>query len=68
MATPSTPTTAVSEVLSNVALVNATITAAGGVEQVKQVAEAVRACGGPDQFAQYLDLVAGIRPAGQPAN
>ncbi len=67
MVTASTPTTAVSEVLSNVALVNATITAAGGVEQAKQVAEAVRACGGPDAFFQYLDLVAGIRPDGSAA-
>ena len=65
----STPTAAVgvSEVLSNVALVNATITAASGVEQVKQVAEAVRACGGPDTFLQYLELVGSIRPDGPAA-
>jgi hypothetical protein len=31
------------------------------VDAARQVAEAVPACGGPDAFAQYLDLVAGIR-------
>jgi hypothetical protein len=55
------PPPAVADVFSNVALVNAAVTAAGGVEQARKVAEAVRACGGPEQFAQYLDLVAGIR-------
>jgi hypothetical protein len=59
-----TPPTGVAGVLSNVALVNAAVTASGGVEQARQVAEAVRACGGPEQFAQYLDLVAGIRTVG----
>jgi hypothetical protein len=49
------------QVLSNVAQVNAAVAAAGGVDAARQVAEAVRACGGPDAFAQYLDLVAGIR-------
>ncbi|MBN9517839.1 hypothetical protein J0H58_04845 [bacterium] len=53
--------TGLANVLSNVALVNAAVAASGGVEQARQVAEAVRACGGADQFAQYLDLVAGIR-------
>jgi hypothetical protein len=50
-----------SQVLSNVAEVNAAVAAAGGVDAARQVAEAVRACGGPDAFSQYLDLVAGIR-------
>jgi hypothetical protein len=54
----------VSAVLSNVALVNTVVAATGGVEQARQVAEAVRACGGADAFAQYLDLVAGIRTGG----
>jgi hypothetical protein len=54
----------VSAVLSNVALVNGVVAACGGVEQARQVAEAVRACGGADLFAQYLDLVSGIRTAG----
>jgi hypothetical protein len=53
----------VSAVLSNVALVNGAVAASGGVDQARQVAEAVRACGGPEVFAQYLDLVAGIRTA-----
>jgi hypothetical protein len=53
----------VSAVLSNVALVNGAVAASGGIEQARQVAEAVRACGGPASFAQYLDLVAGIRTA-----
>lgn len=55
------PPVGVSDVLSNVALVNAAVAAAGGVEQARKVADAVKACGGPDAFAQYLDLVAGIR-------
>ncbi|QDU20559.1 hypothetical protein [Urbifossiella limnaea] len=54
---------AVTTVLSNVALVNGAVAASGGVEQARKVAEAVRACGGPEAFAQYLDLVAGIRTA-----
>ncbi len=49
------------QVLSNVAQVNAAVAAAGGVDAARQVAEAVRACGGPEAFSQYLDLVAGIR-------
>jgi hypothetical protein len=57
------PSPSVAGVLSNVALVNAAVAGSGGVEKARQVAEAVRACGGPDQFAQYLDLVAGIRTA-----
>lgn len=62
---PPTPAAApapeLSGVLSNVALVNAAVAASGGVEQARQVADAVRACGGPEAFVQYLDLVAGIR-------
>ncbi len=58
---PPEPATGLADVLSNVALVNAAVAAAGGVVQARQVAEAVRACGGADQFAQCLDLVAGIR-------
>jgi hypothetical protein len=54
----------VTDVLSNVALVNAAVAASGGVDAARQVAEAVRACGGADGFAQYLDLVAGIRTGG----
>ncbi|MFO0798303.1 MAG: hypothetical protein U0804_12570 [Gemmataceae bacterium] len=59
--TPAADTPGVAQVLSNVAQVHAAVLASGGVEQAKQVAEAVRACGGPEAFAQYLDLVAGIR-------
>jgi hypothetical protein len=60
--TPAAPAPAgLTHVLSNVALVNAAVAASGGVERAKQVAEAVRACGGSDAFTQYLDLVAGIR-------
>jgi hypothetical protein len=60
---PPAPSVGVSGVLSNVALVNAAVAGSGGVEKARQVAEAVRACGGPEAFAQYLDLVAGIRTA-----
>ncbi len=58
------PSVGLAGVLSNVALVNAAVAAAGGVEQARQMAEAVRACGGVDAFAEYLDLVAGIRTGG----
>ena len=53
--------------MANVALVNAVVGTCGGAEQARQVAEAVRACGGVDAFLQHLELVAGIRgpaPAG----
>lgn len=48
-------------VLANVALVNVVVTAAGGVEAARKVAEAVRACGGVDAFLLHLDLVAQVR-------
>lgn len=51
-------------VLANVALVNTVVGVAGGGEQARRVAEAVRACGGVEAFLQHLDLVAGIRGAG----
>jgi hypothetical protein len=53
-------------VLANVALVHRVVGAAGGVEPARQVAEAVRACGGVGEFLQHLDLIAGIQggPAG----
>jgi hypothetical protein len=50
-------------VLANVALVNKVVDVAGGVEHARQVAEAVRACGGVEGFLQHLELVAGIRGA-----
>lgn len=64
LAPPSSPSVGLAGVLSNVALVNAAVADAGGVEQARQVAEAVRACGGVDAFAEYLTLVAGIRTGG----
>lgn len=48
-------------VLANVALVNEVVTAAGGVEAARKVAEAVRACGGVDAFLLHLDTVAQVR-------
>jgi hypothetical protein len=59
----SSPGLTLTAMLANVALVNAVIEAAGGVEQARQVAEAVRSCGSVDEFLQHLDLVAGIRSA-----
>ena len=47
---------------SNIALVNK-VAREAGVEQARQVAEAVRACGGVEAFVQHLELVAGIRGA-----
>jgi hypothetical protein len=49
-------------VLANVALVHRVVGAAGGVEPARQVAEAVRACGGVVEFLQHLDLIAGMQP------
>src|SRR5262249_34808273 len=49
------------KVFANVALVNKVVGVAGGVDQARKVAEAVRACGGVDAFLKHLDLVAGIR-------
>ena len=48
-------------VLANVALVNKVVGTCGGSENARQVAEAVRACGGLEAFLQHLELVAGIR-------
>jgi hypothetical protein len=48
-------------VLANVALVDRVAGACGGADNARQVAEAVRACGGVDQFLMHLDTVVGIR-------
>ena len=48
-------------VLANVALVHRVVGVAGGIEPARQVAEAVRACGGVAEFIQHLDLIAGIQ-------
>jgi len=48
-------------VFSNVTQVNTVVTACGGVDQARQVAEAVRACGTLEAFLQHLDLVASLR-------
>lgn len=55
----------VGRVLANVSLVNEVVGASGGVENARRVAEAVRACGGVEEFLTHLELVAGIRAAGQ---
>src|SRR5690349_4321777 len=48
-------------ILATVALVNKVVDTAGGIDQVRQVAEAVRSCGGVEGFLRHLELVAGIR-------
>jgi hypothetical protein len=58
----STPTD-VNIVFSNVNLVNKVVGVAGGVDQARQVAEAVRSCGGVEPFLKHLELVAGIKLA-----
>ncbi|MCE9563332.1 MAG: hypothetical protein K8U57_14925 [Planctomycetes bacterium] len=60
-----TPTSAsdLSGVLANVALVNTIVGVCGGVENARQIAEAVQACGGTEAFLQHLELVASIRSA-----
>jgi hypothetical protein len=57
--TPSSPDLA--GVFAKVTLVNQVLLLCGGVENARQLAEAVRTCGGIDPFLQHLDLVAGIR-------
>ena len=54
-------------VLANVSLVNKMVGTCGGVDQARQVAEAVRSCGSVDMFLQHLDIVAGIRASTAPA-
>jgi len=48
-------------VLANVALVNKIVGLCGGVENARQAADAVKACGGTEGFLQHLELVASIR-------
>jgi hypothetical protein len=47
---------------ANMASVHRVALACGGVEPARQVAEAVRACGGVDAFLQHRDLLAGLQP------
>jgi hypothetical protein len=63
----STPVNDLAGIFTNVALVNKVRTLCGGTENAKQVAEAVRACGGVDAFLQHLDLVTGITQDGSKA-
>ena len=62
-ASPAAPSADLTSLLANVALVNRVMTLAGGPDNARQVAEAVRACGGVDAFLQHLDTVAGITAA-----
>jgi hypothetical protein len=57
---PASSPTDLAGILANVALVNRVIGLCGGAENARQAAEAVRACGGVDEFFLHLDLVAGI--------
>ncbi|MDB5307844.1 MAG: hypothetical protein JWO38_2046 [Gemmataceae bacterium] len=50
--------------LATVALVDRVVGACGGSEPARQVAEAVRVCGGVDAFLQHVELVSGIRSGG----
>ena len=56
----STPVHDLAGIFATVALVSKVRTLCGGMENAKQVAEAVRACGSVDVFLQHLDLVTGI--------
>lgn len=65
-ATPPAPAPAsapskLTSVFATVSQVNAVVGAVGGVDQARQAAEAVRACGSVEAFLQHLDLVAGIK-------
>lgn len=48
-------------VLANVTRVNEVISACGSSDTARQVADAVRSCGGVDQFLKHLELVSDIR-------
>lgn len=48
-------------VLANVTRVNEVVTACGSSDTARQVADAVRSCGGVDQFMKHLELVTDIR-------
>lgn len=50
-------------VLANVALVHRIVGLCGSIDNARQAGEAVRACGGVDEFLQHLDLLAGIGAA-----
>jgi len=63
----STPTPELAGVLANVALVNTIVGLCGSVENTRQAAEAVEACGGLEAFLRHLELVASIRGAGPAA-
>jgi len=58
-----TGTPALGGVLANVALVNKLVKLCGGVENLRQAADAVQACGSTEAFLQHLELVASIRKA-----
>lgn len=58
------PAVGLADVLANVARVDAVVRACGGVQQAREAAEAVRACGSVEAFLQHLDTVAGIRTGG----
>jgi hypothetical protein len=47
-------------VLATVASVHRVVGLCGGIENARQAGEAVRTCGGVDEFLQHLDLLAGI--------
>ncbi len=51
----------ISEVFANIDRVNKVVDAAGGVDQARQVADAVKSCGSVEAFLKHLDLVSGIR-------
>jgi len=61
VSTTATGTPALSGMLANVALVNKIVGLCGGVENARQAAEAVQACGSTAAFLQHLELVAIIR-------
>ncbi len=54
---------ALSAVFANIVRVKTIVSACGGIEIVREVADAVRACGSVDAFLQHLDLVAEISTA-----
>ena len=55
------PSVELKDVFANVALVNKVVAVSGGVDQARQVVDAVRACGGVESFLQHLELVASVR-------
>src|SRR5579883_3519290 len=60
-AVPAPPAGDLAAMLANVSLVNTVVGVCGGIDQARQVAEAVRSCGSVEAFLQHLEVIAQVR-------